>query len=137
MNVQNIFEEAGAAALVTRIKQLKPDTKALWGRMNASQMLAHCNKPFETIFDPTYAQKHPRPNAIVRFMLRLFIKPILVGKKPYKKNMRTAPEFIVDDERDFAEEQSRLIDFVEKPICVSLTYFLVTRYHLESFLVKM
>ena len=114
MNMQNIFEEAGAEALVTRIKQLKPDSKALWGSMNVSQMLAHSSRPFETIYDPTYAEKYPRPNALVRFMLRLFIKPIVVGAKPYKKNMRTAPEFIVDDERDFEKEQSRLIDFIEK-----------------------
>lgn len=114
MNIQNIFEEAGAAALVSRIKQLNPDSQALWGSMNASQMLAHCSKPFETIYDPTYAQKYPRPNFFVKPILRLFIKPIVVGDKPYKKNMRTAPEFIVDDDRDFGEEQSRLIAFIEK-----------------------
>jgi len=114
MNIQNIFEEAGATALVNRIKQLNPDTQALWGRMTVSQMLAHCSKPFETIYDPTYAEKYPRPNAFVRPILRLFIKPIVVGPKPYKKNMRTAPEFIVDDERDFEKEQSRLINFIEK-----------------------
>ena len=114
MNVQNIFEETGKAALITRINQLSPETQPLWGKMSVSQMLAHCSKPFETVYDPTYAEKYPRPNAFVRFILRLVIKPMLVNDKPYKKNMRTAPEFIVDDARDFAKEKARLIDFVEK-----------------------
>ena len=114
MNVHNIFEESGAEALVSRIKQLKPDAKPIWGRMTVSQMLAHCCKPFETVYDSTYAVQYPRPNAIIRFFLRLFIKPILVNAKPYKRNMRTAPEFVIDDARNFGEEQARLIAFVEK-----------------------
>ncbi len=114
MNNSSIFEKTGAEALVSRIKELNPNAKPIWGRMNVSQMLAHCCKPFETIYDPTYSQKHPRPNALIRFMLRLFIKPILVGEKPYKQNMRTAPEFVVSDSREFDNEQARLIAFIER-----------------------
>ena len=112
--MQSIFDEAGAQALISRIKQLTPDAQAGWGRMNVSQMLAHCCKPFDTIYDPTYAEKYPRPNALIRFFLKLFIKPIVVGEKPYKKNARTAPEFVVDDDRDFATEQARLIAYVQQ-----------------------
>lgn len=114
MDAQNIFDKAGAEALIVRIKQLKPDATPIWGSMTASQMLAHSSKPFETVYDPAYAQKYPPPNPFLKFFLRLFVKPIVVGPKPYKKNMRTAPEFIVDDERDFEVEQRRLIDFIEK-----------------------
>ncbi len=114
MEAQNIFEESGAQALITRIKQLTPDAQPLWGTMTVSQMLAHSSKPFETVYDPTYAQKYPPPNAFMKFILRLIVKPIVVGQKPYKKNMRTAPEFIVEDDRDFSEEQTRLIDFIKR-----------------------
>lgn len=114
MIIKNIFDEAGAEALVSRIRQLQPDTTPVWGQMNAGQMLAHCSKPFETVYDPAYAQKYPRPNALIRFALRLFLKPIVVGTKPFKRNARTAPEFIVDDIRDFKKEQARLIEFIGK-----------------------
>ena len=114
MDIQNIFDSEGAGALVSRIEQLHPDSQPLWGKMNASQMLAHCSRPFEMVFDPTYTQKHPRPNAFMRFMLKLMVKPIVVGLKPYKKNIRTAPEFIIDDERDFTTEKTRLIDFIQQ-----------------------
>lgn len=112
MQIQNIFDSTGAHALISRIEQLTPDTQPQWGKMNVSQMLAHCSRAFETVFDPTYAQKYPRPNAFVRFILRFMVKPIVAGPKPYKKNIRTAPEFIIADDRDFATEKKRLIDFI-------------------------
>ena len=112
--MHNIFDEAEAGLLVSRVKQLNSDTQPVWGSMNVNQMLAHCCRPFETVYDPTYAQKYPRPNPLIRFGLRLFIKPIVVGDKPYKRNTRTAPEFVISDERDFVEEQKRLVDFIEQ-----------------------
>lgn len=114
MNIQNIFEKAGADALIDRINQLTPDTKALWGSMSVSQMLAHNAKPFETVYDPNYAKQYPKPNGLIRFFLKLLVKPIVVGSKPYKRNMRTAPEFIVSDARDFETEKRRLIDFIQQ-----------------------
>lgn len=112
--MKSIFDPTGAEELVTRVEQLTPDTEPAWGTMTVDQMLAHCCRPFDTIFDPAYAEKHPKPNPLVRGLLRLFIKPILVGPKPYKHNMRTAPEFIIADRREFASEQSRLIEYVNR-----------------------
>lgn len=82
--------------------------------MSVSQMLAHCCVPFETIFDPEYAVKNPRPNAVVRFVLRAFVKGFVVGPKPYKRNLRTPPEFLISDPRDFEKERARLIGFIDQ-----------------------
>ena len=110
----DIFDVAVTEGLVARIGRLTPDSESSWGKMTVAQMLAHCCVPFEPVFDPAYAQVHPRPNAVMRRVLRLLVKPTAVGQKPYKRNMRTAPEFIVEGARDFAAEQQRLIDFIQR-----------------------
>ena len=113
MNI-NIFEASGADSLIERINKLTPDAKPLWGKMNVAQMLAHSSRPFETVYDPAYAQKYPRPNAVARFFIRLLVKNTVVGPKPYKKNLRTAPEFLIKDDRDFNTEKERLITFINQ-----------------------
>jgi hypothetical protein len=39
---------------------------------------------------------------------------MVCGDKPYPKNGRTAPQFIITDEREFASEKARLIEFMNK-----------------------
>lgn len=108
--MKNIFDAKDSAEVIERINQLTPDTKGLWGKMSVSQMLAHCCVAYEM----AYEDIHPRPNAFVRFLLKLFVKPSVVGPKPYSKNSRTAPVFIIEGERNFEEEKKRLIDYLVK-----------------------
>jgi len=112
--MENIFHQADAETLVQRIGSLTSDATASWGSMTVDRMLAHCCKPFETVYDPNYARNHPKPNRLVRGLLRLFVKPMLGGAKPYKHNIRTAPEFVIADARDFATEQGRLVEYVRR-----------------------
>jgi len=49
---------------------------------------------------------------VARFLLKRFLKPIVVGPKPYKRNSRTAPEFIVADERVLNTERERLVAYI-------------------------
>ena len=110
----NLFEPEVAGALIGRIEALTADTQAVWGKMSVAQMLAHCSKPFESVYDPDYGKAHPRPNFLIRTLLRLLVKPLVVGDKPYKRSMRTAPEFVIGEGRDFETEQQRLIAFVKR-----------------------
>lgn len=119
MAVSNLYDRAEADAMIARIQQLTSHTPRQWGKMTAAQMLAHCCVAYEMV----YTDKHPRPNAIVRFMLRQFIKPTVVGEKPYKKSSNTAPQFLIKDDRDFDTEQKRLIDFINKTQELGASYF--------------
>jgi hypothetical protein len=78
--------------------------------MNVAQMMAHCNVAYELV----YTDRHPKPKGFQKFMIKLFAKNIVVGPKPYKKNTRTAPEFIISDQREFDIEQKRLIEYIQK-----------------------
>ena len=44
----------------------------------------------------------------MRFLLKSFLKAIVVGPRPYVKNSRTAPELIVANERVLETERKRL-----------------------------
>ena len=110
----NLFDSDVADGLLARIDRLTPDTAPDWGTMNVAQMLAHASKPFETIYDPEYARQHPRPNAVMRLVLRMIVKPYVVGETPYRKNGRTVREFVVSDARDFETERQRLKAFIAR-----------------------
>lgn len=60
--MQNIFDSAVRDAHIDRVNKLAPETRPLWGKMNAAQMVAHVNKPYEIICDPDYGTKNKRPN---------------------------------------------------------------------------
>lgn len=78
--------------------------------MSVDQMLAHCNVTYEMVYDNI----HPKPTGLKKFFIKLFAKKAVVGPKPYPKNGRTAPQFIVTDKRDFVKEKGRMIDYLRK-----------------------
>lgn len=108
--MNNLFNKTDLDATLARINLLTPDTQPQWGKMNVSQMLAHCN----VAYDMSFTDKYPKPNGFARFMLKLFVKKAVVGPKPYPKNGRTAPVFIIDDERDFDKEKNLLFENINK-----------------------
>jgi hypothetical protein len=114
-----IFEENDKNELITRSNQLTNESQAQWGKMDVSQMLAHCNVAFEMV----YENIHPKPGAIKQFMLKLFVKSIVVGDKPYQKNGRTAPEFIISSEKEFEKEKKRLINYINKTYELGSNHF--------------
>ncbi|MBC7912817.1 MAG: DUF1569 domain-containing protein [Pyrinomonadaceae bacterium] len=108
--MKNIFENQTTEEIINRIHQLKPDTQAKWGKMNVAQMLAHCNVTYELI----YEDKHKKPNAFMKFTLKMFVKKLVVNEGPYKPNNPTAPVFIIKDQKNFEPEKQRLIDHLTK-----------------------
>lgn len=108
--MKNVFDKDVVSELVARIDKLTPETSALWGKMNVAQMLAHCNVTYELVFE----DKHPKPNFIMKLILKNFVKKTVVDETPYKKNLKTAPAFIIADERVFETEKNRLKEYIIK-----------------------
>lgn len=104
--IKNVFDATVVSELSDRINSLTPSTKALWGTMSVSKMLAHCNVTYEMIYEKA---KHPSPGFIMKFILKNFVKSTVTGDKPYKQSLRTAPAFIITDEKDFKAEKDRLL----------------------------
>ncbi|MES2827221.1 MAG: DUF1569 domain-containing protein [Bacteroidota bacterium] len=110
MPLPNIFTTEVSNQVIDRIESLTPHTAAKWGKMNVSQMLAHCNVSYELV----YEDLHPKPNAVMKLILKLIVKNKVVSELPYKKGSPTAPVFLIKNEKDFEREKSRLIDYIKK-----------------------
>lgn len=119
--MQNLFTPAGAKATIDRINKLTPQTQPQWGKMNVAQMLAHCNVAYDMSLTDQYAST--KPGALKRFMLKTFVKNAVVGPKPYPKNGRTAPDFLITDERDFETEKKKLVDSINQAQNLGGTHF--------------
>ena len=119
MSLPNIFTKTVSEEIINRIIKLTPTTQSGWGKMNVSQMLAHCNVAYEMI----YETKHKKPNAILRFILKVFVKNKVVGEAPYKHNSPTAPQFIMKEQKDFEVEKIRLIAYIKKTLQLGETHF--------------
>ena len=110
MPLPNIFTMPISDEIIQRINRLTPETKPLWGKMNAAQMLAHCSVTYEMIYDNI----HPKPNPLLKFILKSFIKSKVTGETPYPHSSRTAPQFIITDTKDFDKEKQRLINYINR-----------------------
>ncbi len=111
MALPDIFSKPTVDALIRRIHQLSPATTPLWGKMTADQMLAHCNVSYEYVFEP---EKYKPTPAIIKLVLKLFLKDKVVNEAPYKQNTPTGPDFKITARKDFEAEKARLIHFLEK-----------------------
>ena len=119
MALPNVFDQSVSDNLIQRINTLNRAAPAQWGKMNVAQMLAHCNVAYEMV----YENKHPKPNFLMKFILKTFIRKIVTNEVPFKHNSQTAPAFIISDERNFDAEKKRLIDYVSKTLQLGKPYF--------------
>lgn len=107
--MQNLFDVSTYKQVIERIDKLSPASPALWGKMNVSQMLAHCKEAFKV---PLSDKKLPR--MFLGILIGWLVKPKLYNDSPWKKNLPTAPDFIIKDTRDFIEEKKGLTQLMDK-----------------------
>lgn len=108
--MKNIFTSEVTKEQIARLNKLIPNSKGLWGKMNVGQMLAHCCVTYEMV----YTDKHPKPGFFKKMIIKALAKNAVVSEKPYPKNGRTAPQFVMLDQKDFEAEKTRLIDYLKK-----------------------
>ena len=108
--MKNIFETKVTDEVIGRINKLNATSTPQWGKMSVAQMLAHCNVMYELVYD----NKHKKPNPLMKFILKTFVKKAVVGETPYKQNGQTAPFFIVKEDKLFDVEKKRLVDYINR-----------------------
>jgi hypothetical protein len=107
--VRNLFEPASVNEISERIQRLGPDSERQWGAMTAAQMLAHCSAWMEMaagISNP--------PRSLLGRIVGKVAKRSLLSETPIRRNLPTDKGLLVEDERDFAVEQRRLLDWIER-----------------------
>jgi Protein of unknown function (DUF1569) len=109
MELENLFDADTKAEIISRISSLTPQSKPLWGKMNAAQMLAHCQKPLGVAL----GDHQVKSSFFMRLIGPLFKKQ-LFNDKPFKRNLPTDKSFIIADERALEEEKQKLSSMVNR-----------------------
>ena len=107
--MKSLFQPADRESLLSRIASLQPDIARQWGKMNPAQMLCHCSRALETA-----TGDRPMKQKFIGKILAPFVRPSILGPKPFGKNAPTDPTFVVSDERDFNGERTRLTGLIER-----------------------
>lgn len=107
--MKNLFEPASASEIIHRIGQLKPDSARQWGSMSAAQMLAHGSAWMEM----AAGVNHP-PRGFLGRLVGKWAKKSVLSEQPIRRNMPTGKSLKMTDEKDFAVEQRRLLDQVQR-----------------------
>lgn len=119
MALPSVYDNSVAQDFINRINKLTPKTQPQWGKMNVSQVLAHCCVTYEYIFD----ERKDKPNFLVKWMLKKFVKKKVVSEESYAQNLATGPAFIIPDDKDFEAEKIRLINYVNKVVEKGESFF--------------
>jgi Protein of unknown function (DUF1569) len=107
--MRNLFDSGAKAEILGRLTALSPGAARQWGKMSASQMLAHCAVALEA-----GTGDKPRAQQLIGKIFGPFVRKGLLGEKPFSKNSPTDPTFIIKDERDFTKERERLAGLIER-----------------------
>ena len=107
--MKNLFNQAAAQEVIDRLQKLQPQAQPLWGKMNAAQMLAHCNKAFQLYFGELKTKRSP-----LSYFFGSMVKKRFLSDKPWSRNLPTAKELIVADEHDFKSEKDQLIYWMDR-----------------------
>jgi hypothetical protein len=110
MDVKNLFDDAVKQEIINRIYQLTPEAKAVWGKMNAGQMLAHLQIPIGIALGSHYIKGH----WLMKLILPYF-KKLLFNEKPYKQNLPTDKSYITTGIiKDFEKEKQQLLEMLNR-----------------------
>ena len=122
--MKSIFNTEACQEILDRFENISQGHQAIWGEMNVSQMLKHCQKPIKLAFGEEEVTK---PNLLMRLMIK-FIKPTLYNEKPWKQGLPTAKEFVVRDNIDFEIEKVELKKLIKR-MRESESYFTPSKKH--------
>ena len=107
--MKNIFDPVINATLVERINQLTPSTPALWGKMNVSQMLAHCQVPIQVAYGELNVK-----GGLVALLFGRMAKKQVINEQPFERNLPTMREAKIKNDKGFDTEKSILIELVNR-----------------------
>lgn len=109
MTVKSLLEAGAKEEILQRLDKLTPSSQAQWGKMNVAQMLAHCSHVLKLA-----VSSKPHKLTWIGFFLGRFMKKGLYNNKPFSKNLPTAPNFKVVEQKEFEAEKANLISLINK-----------------------
>jgi len=108
--MKSIFDQEVKAEIMMRIKQIKEHDAAIWGKMNAYQMLKHCRLWEEMILGKTTYKRM----LLGRLFGKIALKNVLKDESPIALNSPTVPGFAIEEKTgDFEVEQNNWLSLID------------------------
>jgi len=107
--MKSIFDEAAYEELVTRLEKINDSSKRQWGKMDAGQMMHHCQFPLKALLT---TETLKRPNFFMRLVMKSF-KASMYNDKPWRKGLPTPNSFKVESEKDLTKEKQELFSLMK------------------------
>lgn len=104
--MKSLFDKEALEEIKQRFQALTPESTPTWGKMNVGQMVTHCQFPLKVALSDKPRKRTWNP-------LPLLFKKSLYSDKPWRKNLPTAPQAKIVDQRDFSTEREKLISMVD------------------------
>ena len=107
--MKSLFQDEALDEVVMRIEKLRPASQREWGKMDVAQMMAHCSATFDVA-----SGRVVLPRMLIGRILGPLARPGFTNEKPFSRNGPTHKTFVISDKREFAREQERLKDCVQR-----------------------
>ena len=104
----NFFDSNQYVKMRQRVEHLKPNAQRMWGKMDVSQMMAHCSLQIETALGKT-----TRPD-VGTFFTKYIVRRVLPFLTKIPMGTKSGAGLIVKDDRNFDIEKKRLLDNIEQ-----------------------
>lgn len=108
---RNLLNKAAAESIIARVESLKPDSGQLWGEMNGTEMLMHCNSCNRQIFDEGRSARKTTFGQYLLRIIALYIAP------NFKKGLRTEARHISKgrvDNQQFEEQRQEFVRLIKR-----------------------
>jgi hypothetical protein len=91
--MKTIFDKATREELIQRISSVNESNKNEWGKMNVSQMIAHCIKWEEMALSKKVYKQTLLGKLFGKMALKDFLKD-----EPFRRNVPTVPDFKIKEQ---------------------------------------
>ena len=113
MERKNLLDLEVYEATVERIQKLTHTSAAVWGKMDVAQMMAHCAETIDVA--------NGKPLKGTPWYVKLFsgyIKKMVLNDKPYPRDLKTHPQYLMTEPEDFDRQKQRLLNSLKAMIAL-------------------
>jgi hypothetical protein len=107
--MKNFFDVSAVQEIKDRINALSDNSVRNWGKMNVTQMLAHCTEGMKMAI----GDRNP-PRLLLGQLVGWTMKSIYFNEKPFPHNNPTHKSFIITSTNELITEKRILIEWIER-----------------------
>ncbi|MEO7313307.1 MAG: DUF1569 domain-containing protein [Chitinophagaceae bacterium] len=107
--MENLFASSVTEKIINRIGKLDAGIAPLWGKMNVSQMLAHCSVPIGASLGDQQLKR-----SFIGYLFGSMAKKSLLKDKPFPKNLPTDKSFVISGQMEFEIERQKLVAVIHR-----------------------